>query len=357
VDGAARRAAPGPGGPALTTPAPARPPDSETARPPRGSRLWRRAWPWLVAVLLLATLFARLPRAAIERALAAGPAGLLAAFAAAIAALTLAADAAATKAAFRLAGTPRPFGSLLLARGATYLLGLINSAVGQGGLGYYLLRTGTEPGRAFGAVLFIFATHLAAMALVAGVAGGALALGGDGAGFASLGRPGGGPALAAALAALGAGLAAGLAILRLRPPALARRPLLAPLFEAGPGGFLVAAAARVPHVLAMVLGLWGGLRLWGVALPAARGTVLLSAVLLVAALPLAPAGLGTTEVALVALASPYAPAASAAGRQSLVLAFCILYHLFGLAAQAVLALVCMVLLARSPRVGRPGAVC
>jgi hypothetical protein len=338
-------------------------------RPPPPSP-WRKLIPWVLAAALLAFLFLRLPRAELARALAAGPYGLLAAWAAATTALSLLADAAATRTAFAATGLRRPFGELLLARGATYLLGLIHSAVGQGGLGLYLLRTGAAPGQAFAAVVLIFITHLAAMALVA--AGGMLAaaagagamvggtVGGDVggeagrglgrylAGFAG-GAGSGGSGLRPwlpAFALLVAVFAAFVLALRWKPHWLVRRPALAPLFAAGPGGFLAATAARVPHVLAMVLGLWVGLRLWGVPLPIGRGTVLLSVVLLVAALPIAPNGLGTTEAALVVLASPYAPLAGAAARQSVVLAFCMLFHLFGIAVQALLGLVCLGVSAR-----------
>lgn len=303
-------------------------------------RRGRRLLPWLFAAAVLGLLFARLPRDQVERALAAGPFGELAALAAAMAVVALLADAAATHAAFTRIGVPRPFGQLVLARGATYLLGLLHPAAGQGALSLYLLRTGAEPGRAVAAVLLVFATQLGAMALVA--AGGMLLA----AGTAGPRPPWEGfPALALLLGVFGACLA----VLRLRPRWLARWRLLAPLFAAGAGGFLAATLARVPHVLSMVLGLWLGLRLWGVALPPAQGLVLLSVVLLVTSLPVAPAGLGTTEAALVVLAAPYAPGGGAAARQSLVLAFCVLYHLLGLAAQAVAGLICLALLPRSAK--------
>jgi uncharacterized membrane protein YbhN (UPF0104 family) len=311
--------------------------------PPR--RL-RRLLPWAAAAALLGGLFARLPREQVARALVAGPAGTLAAFAAVMAVLALLADTAATRTALARTGLRRPFRQLLLARGASYLLSLINPAAGMGGVGYYLVRTGAEPARAAAAVLLLLVTFLAAMATVG--LGGMLAAGGAG----EL-RP-----WLAPLGLLAAALAAGLAVLHLRPRWLSRRQPLAPLFAAGVGGFVAATAARVPHVLSLLLSLWGGLWLWGVALPAGRGTVLLSIVLLVSALPLTPAGLGTTEAALVLLAAPYAPGAGAPARQALVLAFCLLYHLFGLAAQAVLALLCLAMLPRSRQplaTAEPGA--
>ncbi|HEY0782871.1 MAG TPA: hypothetical protein VGE98_10470, partial [Thermoanaerobaculia bacterium] len=97
-----------------------------------------------------------------------------------------------------------------------------------------------------------------------------------------------------------------------------------------------------------------GLRIWGVALPAAQGLVRLAAVLVAAVLPLAPAGLGTTEVALVALISPYAQAPTAPGRESIVLAFALLYHLFGMVGQALTGLACLGVLSRRRPEAREG---
>src|SRR6202035_5310262 len=111
-------------------------------RPSAGSRWARRLLPWLAAAALLGYLFARLPRDQVARALAAGPPGTLAGFAAVMAVLALLADAAATRTALARTGMRRPFRQLLLARGASYLLSLLNPAAGLGGVGYYLVRTG-----------------------------------------------------------------------------------------------------------------------------------------------------------------------------------------------------------------------
>src|SRR5260370_1407131 len=252
---------------------------AENRSPPAtGSRRTRLLVPWLFAAALLGLLFRWVPRAQVLRALAAGPAWPLAVFAAVMAALALLADAVATRTALARVGMRRPFRQLLLARGASYLLSLLNPAAGLGGVGYYLLRTGAEPARATAAVLLLLVTFLAAMATV-GVGGMLLAGGAD-----EL-RPWLPP-----LALVAAALAACLLVLRLRPRWLSRRQPLAPLFAAGVGGFVAATAARVPHVLSILLSLWGGLWLWGVALPVGRGTVLLSVVLLLTALPLTPAG-------------------------------------------------------------------
>jgi uncharacterized membrane protein YbhN (UPF0104 family) len=102
----------------------------------------------------------------------------------------------------------------------------------------------------------------------------------------------------------------------------------------------------------MVAGLWLGLRLWGVALPLARGLVVLSVAVLVTVLPIAPSGLGTLELALVGLTSAYAPGPTAAAQRASVLAFSFVYHLFAIAAQAAVGLLCLAWLARRARSDR-----
>ncbi len=301
-----------------------------------------RGWlPWVVAASILTMLAARLPRAQLLHALATGPAAPVALCSAAVAAAVLLADAWGTRAAFAAAGLRCSWPGLLLARGATYLLGLINFAVGQGGMGLYLSRAGVGPMRALGTLLFLMGTQVAALAAVAAVGVAADAL-----------TAGSGTSLAGSLpslAVLAVGFALYFGMLAWRPAWLARRPVLAPVFAAGGRGFLAATAARLPHVLLLIFGWWLGLRLWGIALPPARGLVVLSVTVLVAVLPVAPSGLGTLELALVQLVSPYAPGSTAAAQRADVLAFSLVYHLFGLAAQALIGLLCLAGMTRRAR--------
>jgi uncharacterized membrane protein YbhN (UPF0104 family) len=309
---------------------------------------WRAWWsrsrrwlPWVVAASILAALAARLPRAQLLNALATGPAGAVALCSAAVAAVVLLADAWATLRAFAVTGVRCPWRGLLLARGATYLLGLINFAVGQGGMGFYLNRAGVGPLRALGMLLFLMGTQVAALAAAAaiGVAGEAL-------------TAGAGASLAGSLpllAALAAAFALYLGLLGWRPAWLTRRPVLAPVFAAGSRGFLWATATRLPHALVLIVGWWLGLRIWGIPLPPAHGLVVLSVAVLVAVLPVAPSGIGTLELALVQLVSPYAPGATAAAQRADVLAFALVYHLFGLAAQALIGLLCLAGMTRRAR--------
>jgi hypothetical protein len=328
----------------------------------------RRWLPWVVAASILAALAARLPHAQLLHALATGPATAVALCSAAVAAAVLLADAWATLRAFAVTGVRCPWRGLLLARGATYLLGLINFAVGQGGMGLYLHRAGVGPLRALGMLLFLMGTQIAALAAVAAVgvaaqtvisgAGGAAGAAGAAAGAAGAGgASGAGAALAGSLpllAAFAIALALYFGLLSWRPDWLARRPVLAPVFAAGSAGFLSATAARLPHALVLVLGWWLGLRIWGIPLPPAQGLVVLSVAVLVAVLPVAPSGIGTLELALVQLVSPYAPGATAAAQRADVLAFALVYHLFGLAAQALIGLLCLAAMTRRARAGAGG---
>jgi hypothetical protein len=316
---------------------------------PAGSRspgtAWARtrAWlPWLVAAAILAALAARLPRGQIAHALAAGPFWSVGLCSAAVAVAAFAADAWATRVAFAVTGVHCPLRGVLLARGATYLLGLLNSVAGQGGMGVYLHRAGVGSLRAAGTVLFLIGTQLAALAAVAA------------AGVAADAATGGAASPARSLPLLGilaAAFALYLLVVARRPAWLARRAVLAPAFAAGGRGFLRASAARLPQTLVMIAGLWLGLRLWGIPLPFGRGLAVISVVVLVMVLPVAPSGIGTMELAVVELAAPYAAAAAPANGapKANVLACTLVYHLGSLAAQGLLGIVCLALLPRSRR--------
>jgi hypothetical protein len=327
-------------------------------RPSRSAWATTRAWlPWLVAGGILMGLAARLPRREIAHAVAAGPFWTIGLYSVVVVALALLADAWATRVAFAATGVLCPWRGVLLARGATYLLGLLNTVAGQGGMGVYLHRAGLPPLRSTGTVLFLIGAQLAALAAV-GTAG-ALASGLLGSSGAAGGAADLGASMHAAplLAALAAAFALYLLVVAWKPPFLARRDVLAPAFAAGGGGFLRATAARLPHMLVMIIGLWLALRLWGVALPFGRGLAVVSFVVLVMVVPVSPSGIGTMELAVVELAAPYSALAGAPGVASLaaakanVLACALVYHLGSVVAQALAGLICLGLLARQRAAG------
>jgi hypothetical protein len=302
----------------------------------------RRFLPWLVGAAILLALLLRVPSAALRGGLAQGPWGLLVAYTLPFMVLTLVADAYATGVCLRIAGEPRPFGTLTLVRGATYLLGLLNYALGQGGIGLYLHRTGVRPARGTGIFLFLLIVNFGALAAAAALG---LALGeGKWAGGV------GGRGLAVGIVA--AGLAY-LAVVALRPGFLARREVLEPLFAAGPTGHLLALAGRMPHLLFLILGHWGALRIWGIAVPLVQALARMPVVLLASVVPLSPSGLGTVQAAQVLLFAPYSGALTAASREAAVLSFSLAFSLLGLGSQALVGAICLAALKR--REGREPA--
>jgi uncharacterized membrane protein YbhN (UPF0104 family) len=288
---------------------------------------WKSWLPWLAGLLILVVLFGRVPPRQVLASLAEGPTALLAAYAAVFVLVALLADGAATRVAFQVAGVPYPLPRVILARGASYLLGLVSYSLGQAALGVFLYRRGATASRATGAVLLGIGANITALLLI--VSAGAIA----------------DPALSVRAAILpwllagAAGTCIYLALVALRPRGLARIRHLRPFLEAGPAGFARAVAARLPHFLVMVAGLWGALRLWGVPVPFGRGLLLLPLVLLISALPITPSGLGSVQAALIVLFRHLAPEES-------LLAFGILFHFYGLVIQAAVGAACLAWLSR-----------
>lgn len=292
----------------------------------------RRWLPWLVALALLVFLVLQVEPDSLRDAFRHGPWLILAAYIVLEVVVALPADAFGTREALAAAGVERPWSEVLLARGASYLLGLLSYVAGQGGMGFYLARSGVPVGRSAGAVLLLMIANgivlvvLGAVSLALELARGTL----QGVRTDLL--------LLTVAAALG-GTLAYLLVIALRPRWLERYSLLAPLFEAGLGGHLRAILARFPHMLLLALLHWGAFRIWGIAVPLVRGLALNPIVLLVAALPVTPGGLGTTQALQVLFFSAYASA-------PVVLAFSLVHHVIGQMVQAAVGLVCLTLLRR-----------
>ena len=212
---------------------------------------------------------------------------------------------------------PLPFRQVVWMRGASYPLVVLNYAAGQGGFGWFLHRAGVPPLRTAGAVLFLIGTNLVALLVATTVAW--WTFGGHGIGWV--------------LFAGDVAIAAYLAVIAWAPAWLARRPLLAPLFEAGLSGHAKAGLARLPHVIVVVVGQWAALRVWGIAVPLEAGVAYMPAVAIVSVLPISPAGLGSTSAALIFFFAAWAPEAQ-------VLAFSLVHYLYGVLAILLLGLAC-----------------
>jgi hypothetical protein len=290
-------------------------------------RLLKRLWPWLVGLAILIIVATRIPLTAFREAITRGPHLALAAVNLAIIAAVLCTDSVSTWIGLFAMRMRRPLRSVVVVRGATYLLFLLNYAVGQGGFGYYLHRSGTPALRATGATLFLIGTNLATLLVLTTVA------------FAAYGT-----ATATGLwwTLVGgcAAFAVYLVVIAVAPGVVARREVLAPLFDAGLRGHALAMVGRLPHVTVIVLGHWIAMRVWGIPVPLGVGMMLMPVVVIVSVLPISPAGLGTTHAALVYFFRDYAIGASPDDRAAAVLAFAIVHFVYGIVAALLVGLAC-----------------
>lgn len=305
------------------------------ASSPRWRRWLRAGLPWVVGGAILAVVFQRLPLDALLAALAGGPWPLLAAYVVFEIAVVLLADSWAATVALRQSGGSLPYWRVVWMRGATYLFQILHALAGQGSFGWFLARAGRGGWGAGGVVMLLLATQLLALTLV-----GVLGLLAAPAWLRE-------PALPA-VALVVAGMAVYLAVVRARPRWLAPLQIAQPLFAAGVRGHLVTVAARLPHVVLLVLAHWGAFWLWGIRIPflVAAGTIPL--MLFVTALPITPAGLGTVQALQMAMFSGYAPGASTGTRGAAVVAFSLAHLTLALLVQALIGLACLRALRSDP---------
>jgi hypothetical protein len=301
-------------------------------RPPS---LLRRIWPWLVGIALLALVVASVPFDAFRGALGRGPHLWLALVDLGILVAILSTESIATAVSLRAANLPRPFGDIVAVRGVTYVIIVVNYALGQGSFGYYLHRSGASAARAFGVTLFLLGLNGAALLVFGAIAW--LAHGGirhD--------------AIEWTLLVGNAGFIAYLVVIAIAPPWLARREWLAPLFDAGLRGHAWGMLGRAPHVIVIVATQWLAMWVWGIEVPFLDAIVIMPAVIVAASLPISPGGLGTTQAAMVYFFAAYAAGATDDERAANVLAFSIVHFVYTMLASAIVGAVCI------PRARRAG---
>jgi len=260
---------------------------------------------------LLWWVFRTVPLGRVWQALqGAGPAAVLAVVAVYFV-YTFAADAFATWATFGWFCAKLKLWDVITVRGITYLLALLNYNLGQGGIVYFVVkRHDVGAARATGTVLLTIGVLLVQLLLLAAI-GSTVANSRD-------------PQLAVMQKITAVGLfafALYLVLIRLAPRVLARRPILEPLFDAGVTGHLKAMLVRAPHVAGHILFQWVLLRMFGVAVPFSAAATLLPVLFVVGWLPIAIQGLGTKQVAAIALFASYATGASQEERAARVVAF------------------------------------
>jgi lysylphosphatidylglycerol synthase-like protein len=269
---------------------PPEPPETAAFRPvPR----WRRVLPFAVAAGLVGFALARLDFGAFAAHLARIRAAAFLASAAVFVLALLTADSFATVLVYRRTLARVRFGDFWVLRGASYLPSLLNHHVGQAFLTYFLAREhGVPLFRVAGATLLVYASWTGC---VLGLGALAIVLNGQPAAWLAL--------------PLGAGVVY-LILLALRPPRLARTRLLAPLFEAGVGGHLVALAVRLPHLVVLFLGTWLPFRFFGVDIPFAAAVAYVPILMVAVTLPLTPQGFGTRDVLAAAYFERFAAGAT-----------------------------------------------
>lgn len=251
---------------------------------------WRRALPFVIAVSLVAFILARVDLRTFARHLASVNAGLFLVFNVGFVLSLLTADAFATAAVYRRTVAPVSFKEFWILRGASYLPSILNHHVGQAILTYYVSRRyGVSLARMAGGTLLVYVSWLGCLL-------GAGAIGMMSARLSILW-----PALA-----LLAGVAY-LVVIALRPARLAGVKLLAPLFEAGLAGHVVAMLVRLPHFVVLFLGTWLPFAFFGVDIPVMAAVVYVPIVMVVSTLPISPQGVGTRDVAALTFFASFAP--------------------------------------------------
>lgn len=204
---------------------------------------------------------------------------------------------------YRRAVAPISFLDFFVLRGASYLPSLLNHHVGQAFIAVSLSRAYRVPlARVAGATLVVYASWLGCLLVLASVA---LPLNGA-------------PRLSSALALLPAAIY--LAVIAARPAALSRARVLAPLFEAGVRGHLVALAARVPHLAVLFVGTWFPFWFFDVRVPPSAAAALIPILMVAATLPITPQGIGTRDVLAATLLERFAAGASHEERLSSIAA-------------------------------------
>jgi hypothetical protein len=186
----------------------------------------------------------------------------------------------------------------LAVRGGTYLLAILHYAVGQGTIVYFVHRaTGVSVARGAATVLLIMGVNVLALLLLT-TAG--LAIAPDI------------PHSVAVLAAIAwAGLAVYVVAMAVRPRWLSTRSLFDVLLEAGLGGHLRALVVRLPHIATLIVFQMVMLYAFGIRVPVRAALVELPVIFFVAALPISPSALGTTQAAMAFFFVRYAPGGEA----------------------------------------------
>jgi hypothetical protein len=237
------------------------------------------------------------------------------------------ADVFATWKTFGWFVAPLTFVELLTLRGATYLWALVNYALGQGALVYFVRRSrGVPLVRGAAAVLLIMGLNLLLLLLLATFG---MLLGAD--------TP---RQIRLVVMAAYAGLGVYILVLLAKPRWLASRPIFDVLLAAGPMGHLKGMAVRLPHVLVLILFTYLTMRSFGVEVPLLQAMLCAPIVLFVAVLPISFQGVGVTQFLMLSFFAIYAPG-DATQREARVIAASLGAWFISLCVQVLISLACL----------------
>jgi len=217
------------------------------------------------------------------------------------------------------------FREVLIVRGASYLLAIINYALGQGAMVYFMNRSrGVPLLRGAGAVMLVMGVNVLLLLLLTSCG---VALTPD--------LP---PLVTTIVTVAYAGLAVYVTLQLARPRFLASRALFDILLGVSLTGHLKAIAVRVPHVLSLVVLMFACLHGFGIQVPFTHALVFLPIVFFIAVLPISVQGWGPTQWAMITFFSKYAPGNDP---RAVVFAASAFGSVIGIAVQSLIGVICL----------------
>jgi hypothetical protein len=282
---------------------------------------------WVVTIAILVYLFKTIPFSQVAQAIHAAYWWAIPANAILVLVVYLA-DSFAIKKTFGWFVAELSYREVLVVRGATYILALVNYAVGQGAIVYFVNRSrGVPVLRGTAAVLLVMGINVLMLLVLASVGLGV-----------STDVP---PMLKYIVLVAYAGLAIYIALVLAKPRWLVSRPIFDVLLSAGLGGHLRAMAVRMPHILALMVFTWTSLAAFGVVVPVGKAILCLPIVYFVAVLPISFQGLGTSNFMFIHFFAAYAPGNTDESRRAVILAATLVAQAIAFAVQLSIGLLCM----------------
>jgi hypothetical protein len=282
---------------------------------------------WAIAIAILVYLFRGIPLAQVADALGGAYWWAIPANAILIVTVYLA-DSFAIKKTFGWFVAPLSYREVLVVRGATYILALLNYSVGQGAIVYFVNRSrGVPILRGTAAVLLVMGINVLVLLVLATLG---LVVASD--------VPAG---LRLLVLIAYAGLAVYVVVVSLKPSWLANRPVFDVLLSAGIGGHLRAMLVRLPHIASLLALSWFSLAAFGIFIPVGKAILCLPIVYFVTVLPISPQGLGTAEAMLILFFAAYAPGTTDQSHRAAILAANMVCRVIANIIQVTIGLFCM----------------